>query len=197
MSELINNSEYKTLIFSLKSQIQSAQIKAAVAVNRELLQLYWFIAEQIVHKQQTARWGDGLVKQVSRDLQKEFPNMKGFSSRNIHMMRQWYLYWHQEPAIVQQLVAQIAQAPIFQIPWGQNLLIISKARSSKEALFYVQKTIENNWSRAVLTHHIESNLHQRQGKALSNFDNHLPTPQSDLARQTLRTCSRSDINSII
>ena len=152
MSELIHNSEYKTLIGELKSQIQSAQIKAAVAVNHQLLKLYWFIAEQIVQKQQAARWGDGLVKQVSLDLQKEFPNMKGFSVRNLELMRKWYRYWTQTDEITKQVVSQLAQAPIFQIPWGQNLLIVSKARSSDEALFYVQKTIENNWSRAVLTH---------------------------------------------
>ncbi len=186
MSEIRQDNEYKQFITQLKSQIQSAQIKAAVSVNCELLQLYWQLGEQIVEKQAKAQWGEGLIKQISRDLQTEFPDMKGFSSRNIHMMRQWYLYWHQEPAIVQQLVAQIDQAPIFQIPWGQNLLIISKANSSEEALFYVQKTIENNWSRAVLTHQIELGLYQRQGKALSNFDNHLPSPQSDLAQQTLK-----------
>jgi len=118
VSELIHNSEYKTLIFWLKSQIQSAQIKAAVSVNRELLQLYWFIAEQIVQKQQTARWGDGLVKQVSRDLQKEFPEMKGFSVRNLELMRKWYRYWTQTDEITKQVVSQLAQAPIFQIPWG-------------------------------------------------------------------------------
>jgi predicted nuclease of restriction endonuclease-like (RecB) superfamily len=177
VSEIINNSEYKFFIVTIKSQIQSAQIKAAVLVNRELLHLYWFIAEQIVQKQKNARWGDGLVKQISHDLQQDFPDIKGFSTRNIHLMKQWYLYWYKEVSIVQQAVAQLEKSPIFQIPWGQNLLIISKAKSSEEALFYVQKTIENNWSRAVLTHQIESELYQRQGKALSNFDSHLPTPQ--------------------
>ncbi|MCF6229734.1 MAG: DUF1016 N-terminal domain-containing protein [Gammaproteobacteria bacterium] len=121
MSKLIKNSEYKGFIHNLKSQIQSAQIKAAIAVNRELLQLYWFIGSQIVEKQKNSQWGDGLVKQVSQDLQAEFPDMKGFSSRNIHLMKQWYLYWYQQSSIVQQVVAQLDQAPIFQIPWGQNL----------------------------------------------------------------------------
>jgi len=186
MSKIINNSEYKSFIVTIKSQIQSVQIKAAVSVNRELLQLYWFIAEQIVQKQKTARWGDGLVKQISRDLQQEFPKMKGFSIRNLELMRKWYRYWVQTDEIAKQVVSQLEQAPIFQIPWGQNLLIISKTSSTEEAQFYVQKTIENNWSRAVLTHQIELDLYQRQGKALSNFDNHLPAPQSDLARQMLK-----------
>ncbi len=186
MSEIIKNGEYNDLIYALKSQIQSAQIKAAVSVNRELLQLYWFIAEQTVQKQQTARWGDGLIKQVSQDLQQEFPEIKGFSVRNLELMRKWYHYWTQSDEITKQVVSQLAQAPIFQIPWGQNLLIISKASSTKEALFYVQKTIGNNWSRAVLTHQIELELYQRQGKALSNFNNHLPTPQSDFATRLVQ-----------
>ncbi|VVM25631.1 Putative cytoplasmic protein [uncultured Gammaproteobacteria bacterium] len=101
-------------------------------------------------------------------------------------MRKWYHYWTQSDEITKQVVSQLAQAPIFQIPWGQNLLIISKASSTEEALFYVQKTIGNNWSRAVLTHQIELELYQRQGKALSNFNNHLPTPQSDFATRLVQ-----------
>jgi len=101
-------------------------------------------------------------------------------------MKQWFDFWNQELAIGQQVVAQLDDTHIFQIPWGQNLLIISKSQSTKEAVFYVQKTIENNWSRAVLTHQIELGLYKRQGKAISNFDTHLPSPQSDLAKQTLK-----------
>ena len=186
MSELVQKREYKQFITRLKSQIQSAQIKAAVAINHELLKLYWFLGAEIVEKQAKAQWGDGLIKQISKDLQREFPDMKGFSVRNLELIRKWHLYWNQKDTITQQVVSQLEQAPIFQIPWGQNLLIISKAKSTTEALFYVQKTIENNWSRAVLTHQIESELYQRQGKVLSNFKNHLPTPQSDLAQQTLK-----------
>ena len=83
---------------------------------------------------------------MSRDLQQEFPDMKGFSLRNLELIRKWYLYWSQSDVIATQVVSQLEKAPIFQIPWGQNLLIISKAKSTEEALFYVQKTIENNWS---------------------------------------------------
>jgi len=186
MSEVTTNAEYIDFIAAIKSQVHSAQIKAAVSVNRQLLKLYWFIGSQIIEKQKTVSWGDSLVKQVSLELQAEFPDIKGFSTRNIHLMKQWYLFWHKESLIVQQVVAQLEQAPIFQIPWGQNMLIISKAKSGTEALYYVQKTIENNWSRAVLTHQIELGIYDREGKALSNFDAHLPAPQSDLAKQTLK-----------
>jgi len=124
----------------------------------------------------------GFIQQVSRDLQQEFPDIKGFSYRNLRAVKQWYCFYqhdivnlatgcsqiaNEEESIVQQLVAQLEDAPIFQIPWGQNLVILSKSADIKEALFYVHKTIENNWSRAVLTHQIESGLYQRQGKAVS------------------------------
>jgi len=103
--------------------------------------------------------------------------MKGFSLRNLKYMRQWFLFWS-ESSFGQQLVAQI--------PWGHNLVILGKVKGCDEALFYVNKTIQNNWSRSVLTHHIERNLFKREGKAVTNFEATLPAPQSDLARETLK-----------
>ncbi len=120
------------------------------------------------------------------DLKKEFPDMKGFSYRNVKYMKQWFLFWSPVDVIGQQAVAQLEPDLILQIPWGQNLVIISKSQSKEEALFYVQQTIENNWSRAVLTHQIELGLYQRQGQAINNFSNQLPQLQSDLAQQTLK-----------
>lgn len=176
--KIVNTDEYRAFIQDVKQRIQSSQIKAAVSVNRELLLLYWELAERIVAKQQEAAWGDGFLLRMSRDLQEAFPGMRGFSVRNIKYMRQWFQFWSVAPAIGQQLVAQI--------PWGHNLVIISKVKNAVEALYYVQKTMENNWSRAVLTHHIESRLYERDGKAITNFHATLPAPQSDLARQTLK-----------
>ena len=179
MSEnIIKTDDYKAFIHGIKQRVQSAQIKAAFTVNQALLQLYWDLAELMVEKQQTTAWGDGFLLQMSRDLQAEFPDMKGFSKRNLELMRQWYRFWSEQPAIAKQLVAQI--------PWGHNLVIISKIKNIEEAAFYVQKTMQNNWSRVVLTHQIESNLYQRQGKAISNFQATLPTLQSDLAIETLK-----------
>ncbi len=183
---IIQTDDYKAFIQSLKAQVQSSQIKAAVSVNRELLKLYWLIGSQIVEKQKQAAWGSGFIKQVSHDLQQEFPDTKGFSARNLERMRKWYIYWSKDKSIASQTVSQLEEASVFQIPWGQNLVIISKSSSPEEALFYVQKTIANNWSRAVLTHQIESGLYQRQGKAVHNFTNTLPKPHSDLAAQTLK-----------
>jgi predicted nuclease of restriction endonuclease-like (RecB) superfamily len=179
MSEsLVKTNAYKMFIQEIKQCIQSAQIKAAVSVNQELLRLYWDLAERIVTKQQEAAWGDRFLAQMSQDLKIEFPEMKGFSRRNLEFMRQWYRFWEAESVIAKQVVSQI--------PWGHNLVIIGKIKSIDEAMFYVQKTIQNNWSRSVLTHQIESRLYQREGKAITNFEATLPVPHSDLARQTIK-----------
>jgi predicted nuclease of restriction endonuclease-like (RecB) superfamily len=175
---LIKTPEYRTFIQEIKQRIQSSQIKAAIAVNQELLRLYWDLAERMVAKQRAAAWGDGFLAQVSQDLKTEFPDMKGFSVRNLKYMRQWFQFWSSDSAIGQQVVAQI--------PWGHNLTIVTKIKNTDEAMFYVQQTIQHNWSRSVLTHQIESGLYHRDGKAISNFEATLPVPQSDLARQTLK-----------
>ncbi|MBF0100631.1 MAG: DUF1016 family protein [Desulfobacterales bacterium] len=191
---IIKTDDYKQFIQDVKQYLQTAQIKAAVSVNRELLNLYWNLAKRIIEKQKQTSWGDGFIKQMSIDLQAEFPQMKGFSKRNLELMRQWYRYWLSDHVIVQQLATQLHQSSnhsndtnlIFQIPWWHNVVIITKIKNKDEALFYVQKTIQNNWSRAVLTHHIESGLYARYGKAISNFEITLPEPNSDLARQIIK-----------
>lgn len=178
MSRLIKKDPaYFDFIRDIKKRVQSAQIKAAVSVNQELLRLCWDMGAMIVEKQKQTAWGDGFLKQMSHDLQNDFPDMKGFSLRNLKYMRQWYSFWSD---------ASIGQQAVAQIPWGHNLVILSKIRDHEEALFYVQKTIENNWSRAVLTHQIEGGLFKREGKAVTNFKATLPAPQSDLAKQTLK-----------
>lgn len=173
----IETSTYKRFIIELKSKIQNSQIKASIRVNEELLKLYWELAQMIVAKQKESFWGDNLIEQISKDLKKEFPNIKGFSTRNLKYMRQWYLFYENR----QQVVAQI-----FQIPWGHNIVVITKCKNFNEALFYIQKTSLNGWSRAVLLHQIESKLHNRDEKAINNFDHKLSSPQSDLAKATLK-----------
>lgn len=175
----IEPTTYTPFIQELKTKIQKAQIKASIRVNEELLKLYWDMAQMIVAKQQESSWGDGVIERISKDLKKEFPNIKGFSVTNIKYMRKWYLFWYDEKS--PQVVGEI-----FKIPWGHNREIITKCKDKKEALFYVQKTIENGYSRAVLVHQIESNLYQRLGKAITNFDSKLPKVQSDLAKETLK-----------
>lgn len=171
------DSQYKRWVVELKSKIGAAQIKAAMTVNRQLLELYWQLGRDIYEKQQKANWGDGLIGQLSRDLSAAFPNMKGFSKRNLFFIRQWYLFYRDDE-IVKQVVAQI--------PWGHNVLIINKIDNIVEALFYIRETIKNNWSRAVLAAQIESKLYQRSGKTINNFDVTLAGPQADLAKETLK-----------
>lgn len=170
MKELMKkDKEYLVFIREIKTLIQKTRIKAAISVNQELLKMYWDLGTQIVEKQKQTAWGDGFLAQMSRDLQEEFPGIKGFSLRNIKYMRQWYLFWHKSQANGQQVVAQI--------PWGHNLVILSKTETHDEALFYVQKTMENNWSRSVLTHQIEGDLFKREGKAITHY--HLTTSLID------------------
>ena len=180
--DIIKSDDYKIFIKQIKSRIQSSQIKAALSVNREMLKLYWFIASEIVKKQELSHWGDSFLKQISTDLKKEFPDMKGFSETNLKYMKKWFLFWQSSP----QLVDELDNAPFFQIPWGHNREIITKLKTVDEALFYVNKTIENNWSRNVLLNQIGSKLHERQGKSITNFDKQLPAKNSDLAKEILK-----------
>lgn len=191
MSELFKiDKKYSTWLKELKSKIRSVQIKAAVKVNTEMLNFYWELGADIVEKQSAAKWGDGFLGKLSQDLMTEFPDMRGFSLSNLKYIKQWYLFYSAHESIGQQLVGRLKKANVqqlvAQIPWGHNLVIISKIKDTNEALFYVQKIIQNNWSRAVLTHQIESGLYGREGKAITNFKATLPLPQSDLARQTLK-----------
>jgi predicted nuclease of restriction endonuclease-like (RecB) superfamily len=142
------------------------------------LLFYWDLGEDILKRQKTAVWGEGFLSHLSRDLAAEFPEMKGFSKRNLELIRQWRGFWTGQEPIAKQLVSQL--------PWGHNLVIISKAESQDEALFYLRKTLEHGWSRAVLTHQIDGNLYHREGKAVTNFKTTLPQPQSDLALQTIK-----------
>ncbi|MBK1718113.1 PDDEXK nuclease domain-containing protein [Thiocystis violacea] len=181
--------EYQDWLRALKRRVRQVQLKAAVAVNRELLSFYWALGTDIVERQENAAWGTGFLQQLSKDLMAEFPGVKGFSLRNIKYIRQWFLFYSSAAPNGQQPVAQFETSPIAQItqiPWGHNLAIISKCKCIDEALYYVRNTIAHGWSRSVLTHQIESGLWQREGKAITNFTEALPAPQSDLAIQTLK-----------
>lgn len=181
------STEYSRWISELKGKIQSVQLKAAISVNRELLSLYWEIGKSISEKIVESNWGSGVVSTLARDLAKEFPDQKGYSRSNLFAMKKWYEFYSSaeiSTVNVQQLVGQI--------PWGHNVLIISKSTSAEEALFYCMKTIENNWSRPVLSHQINSELYIRQGKAINNFNKTLPVAHSDLAGDTLKDPCKLD-----
>ena len=185
--ELKQSSDYQLWISALKAQFRQTQLKAAVQVNSHLLEFYWHLGGDIIAKQAGSQWGDGFLLQLSKDLTEEFPDVKGFSRRNLELIRQWYRFWY--PAIAKQPVSQLGQqtvAQLWQVPWGHNITIMAKSQSQQEALYYIQQTQEYGWSRAVLIHHMESQLWQREGKAVTNFAVTLPPPQSDLAQQTLK-----------
>ena len=204
--DLITDSDYKIWLTDIKSRIRNVQIKAALKVNAELLNFYWELGADIVVKQEKTTWGDGFLQQLSKDLMTEFPEMKGFSERNLKYVRQWYwFYTYRNKAVAsirQQPVAQLQNAnkirrvtgrmgqsviaQITQIPWGHNITIITKCKIVEEALYYVQNTLAHNWSRSVLVHQIENGSYQREGKSINNFSVTLPKPQSDLAKETLK-----------
>lgn len=195
---MASNSDFKSWVSQLKQDIRSAQIRAAIKVNTELLRLYWRMGADICEKQKSASWGDGWLKELSRELMSEFPDMKGLSHRNLQYIRQWYLFYNQGNIIVQQLVAQldddkrqqavaqISEDVFFSVPWGHHLYIISQCKDVDRAVFYLKQTVENGWSRAVLLNYLDTNLYERQGKAVNNFNRLLANPQSELAAQTLK-----------
>ena len=187
-SKNIDPAEYGKLLASIKSKIRSSQIKASISVNKAVLSLYWDIGEMIIKKQIEAKWGDFLIEKLAIDLHGDFPNMKGFSRRNLFYMKQWVLFYTGKGQLVQQPVALIkkVQQLAGQIPWGHNVLVISKVKSIAEAEFYLKETITHNWSRSVLAIHIEADDFRRKGKLANNFHLTLPKPQSDLARETLK-----------
>ena len=168
---------YEDFLRDLKVRIRTAQVKAALAVNRELVLLYWQIGHDILLRQKEQGWGAKVIVRLSHDLQIAFPEMKGFSPRNLNYMRTFAEAYPDE-AIVQQAAARI--------PWFHNCTLLDKVKDPSERLWYAQETVEHGWSRAVLVHQIESGLYRRQGQALTNFSRTLPALQSDLAQQLLK-----------
>ncbi len=170
-------SDYQSLLRSLKRRIQAAPLRAAFAVNRQLIVLYWQIGREILDRQAEHGWGAKVIGYLAADLRRAFPDTKGFSERNLKYMRAFAEAWP-DPAIVQQVVAQI--------PWGHSVRILDKTNSAEERRFYADKTLEHGWSRNVLVAQIESGLYRRQGGAITNFGRTLPEPDSDFAGQLLK-----------
>lgn len=187
MTEKFLPDNYDDFLHSLKERIRTAQVRAALAVNQELVLLYWQIGREILSRQKQSGWGTKVIDRLAFDLKSEFPEMKGFSSRNLKYMRALAEAYRDE-LIVQQLVAQI--------PWGHNVRILDAVKDYNERLWYIQQTIENGWSRSVLEYQISSKLYQRQGKAITNFEQALPKPQSDLAQQILKSPYNFDFLSL-
>jgi predicted nuclease of restriction endonuclease-like (RecB) superfamily len=176
-SALFSDSDYASFLDELKDRIRRAQVKAALAVNQELIRLYWQIGRKILIKQKEEGWGAKIIDRLAKDLKQEFPEMQGFSRSNLKYMRA-FAEAYTEDQIGQQLVGQI--------PWGHNIRILEMVKDPEERLWYVQQTVENGWSRNVLVMQVESGLYKRQGGAITNFERTLPSPQSDLAQQIIK-----------
>ncbi|MEP0920079.1 PDDEXK nuclease domain-containing protein [Leptolyngbya sp. DQ-M1] len=168
---------YEAFLTDLKHRIRTAQVKAAIAVNRELILLYWQIGRDILIRQQTEGWGTKVIERLAKDLKREFPDIKGFSLRNLKYMRAFAEAYADE---------QFVQQAAAQIPWFHHCVLMDRVKDAQARLWYIQQTGANGWSRAVLEMQIESNLYQRQGGAVTNFAQTLPQPQSDLAQQLVK-----------
>ena len=178
-SELTTDSNYQGFIKDIKSKIKSAQIKAALAVNEEGINLYREIGREIVSKQETHNWGSKLIEQLSNDIKSEFPNQTGYSRSNLFYMRKFYLFYKDQGEIVQRSAGQI--------PWRHHQLIMDKISDIDTAIFYIKKTAEMGWSRDVLAHHIASNLYGRQGQAVNNLTTTLPQEDSEMMNQLVKS----------
>jgi len=203
---------YPQLLESLKARIRSAQVKASLAVNRELILLYWETGKAIVRRQDVEGWGKSVIERLSADIRTEFPDLTGFSPQNIWYMRAFYLAWSRDvqelqravgvtqDENLQQLVGEIDRENLprtaAELPWGHNIQLITKLKDPVQRLWYAHQTIEQGWSRAVLVHQIESDLFGRQAAALSNFDRTLPAPRSDLTREILKDPYQLDFLSL-
>lgn len=167
----------------LKSRIHTAQQRATLAVNRELILLYWHVGRDIAIRQAEQGWGAKVIDRLAQDLRAAFPEMKGFSRANLMYMRAFSQAWSE---------AEIVQQPVGQLPWGHNLVLLTKLKDRAQRLAYAQRAIEHGWSRNMLNIHIEQRLLEREGQAATNFSQRLPSPQSDLARESLKDPYRLD-----
>ena len=205
--------DYVQWIADIKSRYRNSQIKAAIKVNSALLEFYWSVGRDLAVLKAEERWGSGIVKQFALDMRNAFPEAKGFSYSNVKDMKRWYLFYYKQLIKGQQVVdptdmtgkghqpggliaatekshqvgGLLEMPEIFgQVPWKHHVYIVSKSKSLDEALFYIDKVVVEGWSRSWLEDQIAHNLYRNQGSAITNFDNTLPAPQSQLAKEMLK-----------
>ena len=192
---------YTGLLADIKSRIRSAQTRAVLAVNGELIRLYWQIGQLLDARQALEGWGAAVIPRLAQDIRNELPEQKGFSERNIKLMLQFFraypALFGDTLAFVQPAVAQMQTDPVedfgangqrvlARLPWAHNVLLMQSVKNEATRLWYAEQTLHNGWSRNVLKLQVDSHAHLRQGKAPSNFSLRLPSPQSDLAQQALK-----------
>jgi predicted nuclease of restriction endonuclease-like (RecB) superfamily len=168
---------YAAWLADIKTRVQSARSRAALAANAELVSLYWHIGGEILQRQQVARWGDKVLERLASDLREAFPEMKGFSLANLKFMRAFAQAWP-DVAIGQQAVSQL--------PWGHNVMLLTKLKDPAQRLRYAEEALAEGWSRSTLEANIRDQLLERQGNAVTNFQARLPSPHSQLAHDALK-----------
>lgn len=168
--------DYTSVLEQIKSDVQQSQLRAAQSVTKELIMFYWRTGKTLSERVSEEKWGAKTLERLSKDLLSSFPDISGFSFRNLKYMLQFARTYTD---------ANWAAA-VAQIPWGHNIVLLDKVSTIEERLWYAQQTVENGWSRSVLGMWIESDLYSRQGKAITNFKDTIPSLQSDLAEQTLK-----------
>lgn len=168
--------KYINFLNQIKSDILETQFRAALSVTKELTHLYWRIGKSLAEKIVEEGWGAKTIERVAKDITTSFPGLSGFSYRNLYFMRQF----------AESYPDGISETAVSQIPWGHNIILLQKVDTAQKRLWYAEQTLENGWSRNMLVNWIESNVYDRQGKAINNFKRTLPGLQSDLAEQTLK-----------
>lgn len=177
MKHISITDSYNGFLDNLKNRVVSSRYNAAISVNKELILLYHHIGTEILNAQKTHGWGAKIIDQLSHDMKIEFPEMKGFSTRNLKYMRK-FAEEYQDPEFVQEVLAQLT--------WYHNITLLDKVPDKQNRLFYVKYAIDNGWSRNLMVTQIEKKLHERQGQAISNFKDKMTSPQSDLAHYALK-----------
>jgi predicted nuclease of restriction endonuclease-like (RecB) superfamily len=181
---------YSTFLNDLKNRIRTAQVRASLAVNEEMIILYWEIGQEILKRQQQEGYGTKVVDQLAKDLKKEFPGLTGFSARNLKYMRA-FAETYPDKLVVQRSVAQL--------PWRHNIALLEKLKSTDDRLWYAQQTIIHGWSRDILVMQIETRLLERQGSAVTNFERTLPKTDSGSGMEVVMiqsACPKSILSNI-
>jgi predicted nuclease of restriction endonuclease-like (RecB) superfamily len=173
---LINNNEYFDLLEKIKMQIKEAQYSAVLGVNREEITLYWNIGKEIIAN---SKYGSGFIENLARDIKLDFPGAKGYSVRNLRYMKKFAQIFED---------IENLQVPLADLTWYHHQALMDKTADAEHYLWYAAKTVENGWSRPILVHQIEYKLYERQAltEKATNFERTLPSPQSELARDTLK-----------
>lgn len=178
MQRIINDKDFKKWVKDISKRYRQAQIKASIKVNNELLMFYYNLGKEISLNSFRAVYGSSFYDNLSKELISDLPDVSGLSSKNLRYMEKFYNLYKDEIENFPQLVGQL-----YSIPWGHHRYIIDKCKDSKKALFFVRKTLENNWSRDTLLNFIDTDLYERSGKSINNFELTLPDSEKDLAKQ--------------